>query len=299
MVDKGEEPIDYIPGVPPIRIVDIPTCFYGKGLKVLDRSLEAISWLPKAQYLLLPSIYELESPVIDALKSKIPIPVYHIGPTIPHLKIQSLNANSSEIDTIQLDWLNKQPNGSVLYVSNGSLHSPSKAQIEEIAAGLRESGVRYFWVGREECLKLKENCGEMGMVVPWCDQLDVLCHSSIGGFWSHCGWNSTSEALFAGIPLLTFPIYWDQVTNSKMIVEDWKIGWKVKRGFGDEVLVKREEIAELLRRFMDVENEEEVKEMRKRAKQIRDICRKAVGKGGSSHTHMEDFVNDLSKSKMF
>ncbi|KAK9940882.1 hypothetical protein M0R45_017518 [Rubus argutus] len=63
--------------------------------------------------------------------------------------------------------------------------------------------------------RLQEVCGGVGFVVPWCDQLRVLCHSSVGGFWSHYGWNSAKEAVFAGVPLLTF-------------VEDWKIGWRVK-----------------------------------------------------------------------
>lgn len=94
-------------------------------------------------------------------------------------------------------------------------------------------------------------------MVTWCDQLRVLSHPSLGGFWSHCGWNSTSEAVFAGLPVLTFPIYWDQVTNSKMVVEDWKIGWKVKKGKGDEeVLVRREEIMGIVKRFMDLEIKE-------------------------------------------
>ncbi|GMN75704.1 hypothetical protein TIFTF001_056471 [Ficus carica] len=134
------------------------------------------------------------------------------------------------------------------------------------------------------------------MVVPWCDQLRVLCHPSVGGFWSHCGLNSTSEAAFAGVAVLTFPIFWDQVTNSKMVVEDWKMGWKVKRGLGDEeVLVGREEIKEVVRRFMD-EEREEVRGMRRRAGEVSGVRRRAVGKGGSSYEHIEAFLNDLCQS---
>ena len=166
--------------------------------------------------------------------------------------------------------------------------------MEEIAIGLRESGVRYLWVGREDSGRLSEDCGENGIVVPWCDQLRVLSHPSVGGFWSHCGWNSTSEAVFAGLPVLTFPIYWDQVTNSKTIVEDWKIGWKVKKGKGDEeVVVRREEIKEIVRRFMDVGREEVVRDMRKRAKELGDVCERAVRKGGSSDIHIDAFINDI------
>lgn len=297
----GNELVDYIPGLPPTRIADLPTCLYGKGNQILNKALESISTTEtKAQYLLLASPYELEQQVIDALTTKLsPFPVYHIGPNIPYYKLDSPNyssRNTSHAD--HSEWLDKQPRGSVLYVSQGSLFSTSKAQMEEITSGLRDSGVRYFWVGREEHSRLRENCGGgNGMVVPWCDQLRVLCHPSIGGFWSHCGWNSTSEAAFAGVPMLNFPIYWDQVTNSKMVVEDWKMGWKVKRGFGDEeVLVGRQEIAGIVRRFMDVEKEEEVRDMRRRACELRDTCRRAVGKGGSSDAHIEAFLNDICQN---
>ena len=78
------------------------------------------------------------------------------------------------------------------------------------------------------------------MVVAWCDQLRLLCHSSVGGFWTHCGWSFV--ILFAGVPLLCQPIVMDHVSICKFIMEDWKVGWKVVREKGLENLV-REEIA--------------------------------------------------------
>ncbi|GFZ07096.1 hypothetical protein Acr_19g0000330 [Actinidia rufa] len=94
--------------------------------------------------------------------------------------------------------------------------------------GFHDSGVRYLWVARDKMSRLKEDCGEAGMVVPWCDQLKVLCHSSVGGFWTHCGWNSTLENVFAGVLMLALPLSMDQFLSSKFVVEDWKIGWRVR-----------------------------------------------------------------------
>jgi UDP:flavonoid glycosyltransferase YjiC (YdhE family) len=286
--------VDYIPGVSSTRIADLPTCLYGKGLKVLHRALEAVSWVPKAHCLLLPSVYELEAQVIDALKQNVAVPIYHIGPSIPYFKLEeNSSAKSSGTDASYLEWLDLQPRGSVLYVSQGSLHSVSNAQMEEIAAGLRDSGVRFFWVTRGETSRINELCGEMGLLVPWCDQLRVLCHPSIGGFWSHCGWNSTSEAVFAGLPMLTFPIYWDQVTNSKVVVEDWKIGWRVKKEVESENLVGREEIARLVKGFMDSESDEG-KELRRKARELQKICRQAIQKGGSTDASIDAFISEMS-----
>ncbi|XP_021810555.1 UDP-glycosyltransferase 87A2-like isoform X2 [Prunus avium] len=189
-----------------------------------------------------------------------------------------------------------QPKHSVLYISLGSFLSVSKAQMDEIVAGVQNSGARFLWVARGDASKLKDGVGDKGLVVSWCDQLRVLCHDSIGGFWSHCGWNSTLEAVYAGVPILTCPIFGDQILNAKKIVEDWKIGCRVlkkkKKGFEEEDLVTREEIVQLVQRFMDLESKEG-NEMRERAKQLQETCQGAIAKGGSSDTNLNAFIKDV------
>ncbi|KAH6832683.1 UDP-Glycosyltransferase superfamily protein [Perilla frutescens var. hirtella] len=284
--EEGEvKLVDYIPGVPPMRITDLPTPIYGKGHEVLPQALQAIHSLPKAQYLLFTSVYELESQVIDALRQTIPLKIYSLGLAIPSFNVESSCLSS------YLKWLDAQPHDSVLYISQGSFLSVSNAQLEEIIIGVRASGVRFLWVGRGEGgAHFEEKCGGRGLVVPWCDQLRVLSHPSVGGFWSHCGWNSTKEGAFAGLPMLTFPIFWDQVTNSKMIVEDWKFGLRVKE---DESLVRGDEIAELVVRLMDSERPEAM-ERRRRAKEMQEICKNAGDVGGSSHADVMAFIRDIS-----
>ena len=164
--------------------------------------------------------------------------------------------------------------------------------MDEIAVGLQQSGVRFLWVVRGEAARIKDICGEMGMVVAWCDQLRVLSHDSVGGFWSHCGWNSVVEGVFSGLPFLTFPLVMDQHCNGKLIVEDWKIGWRVRRELGKEVLVKRDEIACLVKKFMDLESNEG-NEMRRRARELQEICQQAITKGESSYTNLEAFARDI------
>lgn len=112
------------------------------------------------------------------------------------------------------------------------------------------------------------------------------------GFWSHCGWNSTLEAVCAGLPVLTCPIFWDQIPNGKQIVEDWRTGYRVKR---KEHLVGREEIAGLVQRLMNVESKEG-KEMRERAKQLQETCQGAIAKGGSSDSNLYAFIKDISQA---
>lgn len=286
--EKEQLVINYIPGIPSIRIADLPTPLHSKGREVLPRALEAINLVPKAQYLLFASVYKLESQVLDALTQKLPLKIYTLGPAIPYFDIESSRLGKPDY----MKWLDDQPVASVLYISQGSFLSVSNAQLEEIIAGVRSSGVRFLWVARGEINGLEEKNGSRnGLVVQWCDQLRVLSHPSVGGFWSHCGWNSTKEGAFAGVPMLTFPIFWDQVTNSKMIVDDWRIGLRVNKE--DESVVMRDDVARIVVRVMDSESEEG-KERRRRAREIRDICKSACARGGSSETDVSAFVRDIS-----
>ncbi|KAF7154083.1 hypothetical protein RHSIM_Rhsim01G0240500 [Rhododendron simsii] len=264
--ERGNELVNYIPGIPPTRIADLPTAFYGDGLKLVHIPCEAVSQVPKAQYLLLTSIYELESQTIDAIKAAIPTPIYSIGPSIPYFRLgdnSSLSIDSQNGESSYVQWLDSQPESSVLYISQGSFLSVSRTQMDEIIAGVDMSGVRFLWVARGDASRIKEGCG----------------------------------GVFAGIPFLTYPIIWDQIPNSKTIVEDWKIGWKVRRGMGEEEhLVTREEIAEIVQRFMDLESDEG-KEMRGRAKELKEVCRRAISKGGSADTAIDAFIQDISRRR--
>ena len=294
--ERGHEIVDYIPGISTIQVADLPSFFGGEGRKTLNIALEAVSRVSKAQYLLSTSVYEIESQVFDALKAKFPFPVYPIGPSIPYFQLQSSSSSHSN-GAEYLKWLDSQPKGSVLYISLGSFLSVSSAQLDEFVAGVRGSDTRYLWVARDNISKIKDGCGDTGFVVSWCDQLRVLCHPSISGFWSHCGWNSTLEALFSGVPMLTCPIFWDQTPNSKQIIEDWKIGHRVKKSrkmANNQNLVTRDEISGLVKRFMDTESSDG-KIMRTRVKELQEACRKAIAKGGSSDTNLDAFIKDISQ----
>lgn len=176
-----------------------------------------------------------------------------------------------------------------------SFLSVSGAQMDEIDSALNTSGIRYLWVARGEASRLKEKCGDEGLLGALVCQLKVLSHSSVGGFWSHCGWNSILEALFAGVPLRTFPLFLDQVPNRSQIVDEWRNGWKVERSeLESEVLVRKEEIAELVGRFMDVESREG-KEIKERARELKGVCCQAIAKGGSSDVNLDAFLRDIAK----
>ncbi|XP_047977826.1 UDP-glycosyltransferase 87A1-like [Salvia hispanica] len=294
--ERGEERIGYIEGIESIRLIDIPSIAYLKDQRLINLVRRIFHNLTKAQYLLISSIYELESQVMEALNQEFSFPIYTFGPAIPYLnleKVTALSTNKSDDDQLYFDWLNSQPPSSVLYVSLGSFLSVSAEQMDEIADGLRASGVSFLWVARGEAKRLQQRCGEAaGKVVPWCDQLRVLCHPSIGGFWTHGGWNSTMECLFGGKPMICFPIILDQTTIRKHVVEDWKIGVDSKKDLAPGDILRSGKITEIVKKFMDADSSER-REMVGRAREFREVIRQAVSEGGSSLTNLASLLDHI------
>ncbi|XP_030524111.1 UDP-glycosyltransferase 87A1-like [Rhodamnia argentea] len=279
--EKGEEMVDCIPGIPPTRLTDLVR---GKSEQMMQRLRPMFNWVRRARFLLLSSVYEIESHTVDALKPSLSFPIYTVGPSIPYFALEDNPRSNSDSNYIT-KWLDRQPGSSVLYLSLGSFLSVSSSKMEEIAAGLRDSNVRFLWVVGNEASRLKELLprGDMGIMVPWCDQLWALSHPSVGGFWTHCGWNSIQEGIYLGLPFLAYPIAFDQGHNCRLVVDEWKVGWRVGEG----------DIGGLLRKFMDMDDEES-RELRRRAEHLRELCRHAIGPHGSSMTNICAFVRDIS-----
>lgn len=101
------------------------------------------------------------------------------------------------------DWLNSKRDGTVLYISFGSLVNLSKQDILEIAQGILISKVTFIWVLRHDILVsgernilplgFEEETTGRGLIVPWCSQLAVLSHPAVAGFLTHSRWNSILE----------------------------------------------------------------------------------------------------------
>jgi len=80
----------------------------------------------------------------------------------------------------------------------------------------------------------------------------------------------------------------DQTIDSKVIVEDRKVGWRVKEDNEVNTLVEKDEIVMLLQKFMDLDSEF-VNEIRERSKTLWQICCRAITNGGSCCNGFECF----------
>ena len=173
--------------------------------------------------------------------------------------------------------------------------------MEEIACGLLDCGRPFLWVirakenGEEEKLSCREKLEQRGMIVPWCSQVEVLSHPSLGCFVTHCGWNSTLESLVLGVPMVAFPQWSDQGTNAKLIEDVWKTGVKVT--VNKDGIVEGDEIKRCLE--LVVGDGERREAIRRNAKKWKELAMEATNEAGSSsYINLKAFVDEIGEGNL-
>lgn len=195
------------------------------------------------------TIEELDKVGLSYFRRKFRRPVWAIGPINLPVNGRAQTGKNGGIDTEScLQFLNSKPPSSVLYISFGSQSTISASQMMQLAKALHKSKKSFIWVVRpplgfdinadfraEEWLpenfkKQMENENRGVIVEKWAAQVEILSHKSVGGFMSHCGWNSVLESLSRGVPLLGWPLAAEQFYNAKMLVEIAEVCVEVARG---------------------------------------------------------------------
>ncbi|CAN1749060.1 UDP-glycosyltransferase 74E2 [Linum perenne] len=201
-----------------------------------------------------------------------------VGPTIPtaylgkeessktttEYGLSLFNQTGSQASITQ--WLDSKPLGSIIYAS----------------LVVRES----------EQDKLPPNFTSNNatcLIVDWCHQLEILAHPSVGCFVTHCGWNSTIEAISIGVPMVTLPVWVDQPTNAKFVGDLWRVGARANANITSEV-VTRDEIRRGIKEVMDGESGEEI---RRNVEKWKRSAHEAVADGGSSSRNIDEFVTTI------
>ncbi|KAL1200778.1 UDP-glycosyltransferase 88A1 [Cardamine amara subsp. amara] len=230
-------PTLHIPGVPPIKGSDMPKAVLERDDEVYDAFIMICKQLSKSSGIIINTFDKLENRAIKAITEELCFRnIYPIGPLI--IQGRTGDNHGNNVDSC-LSWLDSQPEQSVVFLCFGSLGLFSKEQLKEIAVGLEKSGQRFLWVVRNppELQNQTEpdlnsllpegflnRTGNRGMVVKsWAPQVTVLNHKAVGGFVTHCGWNSILESICAGVPMVAWPLYAEQRFNRVVIVEEIKI----------------------------------------------------------------------------
>ncbi|XP_016514126.1 nuatigenin 3-beta-glucosyltransferase-like [Nicotiana tabacum] len=255
---------------------------------------------------------------------------WHIGPlslfinNLECVKISKEISNSnSSTDPWKgysdcLNWLEKQEHNSVLYVNFGSMVRFPNDQLSEIALALEAANCPFIWVVREQEKNqedgenghfnwwpngFKENIVEknkMGLIIQgWAPQVLILKHRSIGGFLTHCGWNSILEALTVGLPLITWPLFSENFYSEKLLeqlglgigvgADVWNSGFIVS-----SPVVSKEKLELAIKCLMC--DSEKSREIRQNAKLMAEKLKSAAEEGGSSHSQLIALIEEIKSS---
>ncbi|XP_059073563.1 UDP-glycosyltransferase 91C1-like [Cryptomeria japonica] len=191
---------------------------------------------------------ELEREYVDYLQTVIARPVLPMGILLPDLPPPPTADRC-------LAWLDLQHPRSVVFVSYGSECILTSQELAALALGLEESEVPFLCVVlRQMAVALPQGFvqrtqGRGLLVTEWVPQLHILSHSSVGAFLTHCGWNSVTEGLRFGVPLVTSPLQHEQSLNAKLIAEELKLGVEIRRNEEDDSFSK-EEVSKAVRTLM-------------------------------------------------
>ncbi|KAK1322373.1 UDP-glycosyltransferase 88A1 [Acorus calamus] len=307
--ELGQTPLD-IPGLPPLPAIDMPLPILDRDDPAYEGFLYFSHQLSKAKGIILNSFESLEPRALKSISDGLhvpnapPIPVHCIGPLIMSEK-RGVGGDGC------LKWLDAQPEKSVVFLCFGSLGLFSAEQLREIALGLERSGHRFLWVVRSPPLTAEqsklvsatpepdldallppgfvERTKERGLVMKsWAPQAAVLSHGSVGGFVTHCGWNSVLEAICGGVAMVAWPLYAEQRMNRVFLVEEMKLAIPID-GF-DRGMVGAMEVERRVRQLMSDDGG-----LRERVLRAKHQAIAALSEGGSSNSVLVGLVKEWKK----
>ncbi|KAM7488320.1 hypothetical protein LguiB_025804 [Lonicera macranthoides] len=297
----------------PVPVKVLPSVVFNKsgGSQLI---ISAARRLRETKGIMLNTFAELETHAlmalaVDGCKGKVPH-LYPVGPVL------DLKANQPGPEDPVIKWLDDQPDKSVVFLCFGTMGCFDEDQIKEIARGLEQSGHRFLWSLRQltspgevpgeykdpsQVLPegFLERTARTGKVIGWAPQVAVLSHMAVGGFVSHCGWNSILESMWCGVPMATWPLYAEHQLSAFEMVKEWGMGVEIRLDYRKDFLstnntvevVTGEEVEAGIRGLM----EEGGSEVRKKVAEMMKKSRVAMEEGGSSYTSIGYFIEDVLK----
>ncbi|XP_065879037.1 UDP-glycosyltransferase 88B1-like [Euphorbia lathyris] len=294
-----------VPGTTTIGSEHVPTFMLDSSLNIYKDLIETANLMAESAGIIVNTFEFLERKAVKALEEGKCTP-YHVPPPPIYCVGPLLFTDETKEQHESLVWLDSQPDRSVVFLCFGSQGTviPSASQLKEIAIGLENSGVRFVWVvrnppeedGEEPNLEnllpegfLERSNGRGIVVKSWAPQSEILNHESVGGFVTHCGWNSILETVCAGVPMLAWPLYAEQKMNKMFLVDDMKLALPIiqsKNGW-----VSAEELEERLIELMKSEKGDII---RKQVLDSREVAMKAMSDGGSSNLAINRLIRGLN-----
>lgn len=305
-----------VPGIPPFPATHAILPVMERGDAAYHGFLRVCGDLCRADGVIVNTFRSLEPRAVDAVvagectPTGVPAPKVHcIGPLIKSGEVAAAGGGEC------LPWLDAQPERSVVFLCFGSIGRFGAEQIREVAAGLEAGGHRFLWVVRappsaDPAKKFDRppepdldallpegflaRTKDRGLVVrSWAPQRDVLAHAAVGGFVTHCGWNSVLEAVMAGVPMLAWPLYAEQRLNRVFLEDELRLAVAVEGYDSDTGVVPAAEVAAKVRWLMESDGG---RALRERTHEAMRQAKDALREGGESEAMLAALVDAWKKT---
>ncbi|KAL3697624.1 hypothetical protein R1sor_011700 [Riccia sorocarpa] len=304
-----------LPGLPLMRVLDLPPSLLKNNPlnAVVD---ENAKFLNRSQHIIMHSFHELESRGCSELgklltanaaatkNEKVPHvctvgPLFSLDSYSPEIKDPN---NEEERVKACIEFLDSQPQSSVVYVGFGVEIGLSREQILELIDGLERSKQPFLCVlhpsekdhnpGAEDPFSVipadyKQRIRGRGLFVEWSPQRTILSHPSTGAFMSHCGYGSVLEAASFGIPMLAWPWQYEQFVHCRFVVDELGTGFEVRPGRVAGEFVEKKDVEKAIKTLF---HSKEGLMVRERALEMKERAKRSIGKDGSSTKNMQILI---------
>ncbi|KAI3695163.1 hypothetical protein L1987_78152 [Smallanthus sonchifolius] len=240
-----------------IRLRDFPSFIRTTDINdfLLNHVMTQSEALPRASAVVLNTFDALEQDSVNPLTTLNP-KIFTVGPLhlmqhVHNERLKHVGSNIWKQDTSCVSWLDTKDSDSVVFVNFGSITIMTKEQLIEFGWGLANSKKDFFVDNQARHCRAQR------------------CRVATG-----C----------SGVPVLCWPFFAEQQTNSRYCCVEWGIGMEIVTD------VKREVVAAQVREMIDGKHGEV---MKKNSIEWKKKAEEAVGVNGSSCLKFDKLVDLL------
>ncbi|CAE6369388.1 unnamed protein product [Rhizoctonia solani] len=307
----------YLPFVPPFMAYLAPRAtnmIKNVGAVVCCTTSEMVFRVYSAEDTLAHSV-RVQEPISAAslfTAFKNPITPFFIGPAVDLVSPHQPDPDSPVTQFLDRAYTEKGAH-SVVYVAFGTVFFPLPNSMSHLMAALDEipkAGLRFIFAlssahaGVDQSWMDSHIKAGNAIFPEWTNQTAVLEHPSIHYFLSHGGWNSSTEALVRGVPMIFWPFIGDQPTNAMQIAGVHDCGFELvqvrtgpakstayRNGAEIEIVGTDEAVRDEMRHVLKLSKGPRGEHQRINIKTLGRVIAESLGPGGSGDVGLENFGN--------
>ncbi|KAH7332789.1 hypothetical protein B0J17DRAFT_146256 [Rhizoctonia solani] len=304
-----------IPGIPPFyeweaATQDLP--FMGP---IMGYLLERFKNMFKhADTVVCGTTFEYEPITASAVSSAFKITPFFIGPSVDLTSPHQPDPESPVTQFLDRAYT-EQGAHSVIYIAFGTFFFPPPSSMSLLMAAMDEipkAGFKFIFARSSERAQLDQAWMDMHVqagnaIFPeWTNQTAVLEHPAMHYFLSHGGWNSCTEAIVRGIPMIFWPIMGDQPLDAMQIANVHDCGFELlqvrtgpaqsvayQNGTDVKIVGTEDAVREEMRRIIALSKGPRGEHQRANMRLLGKVVADSLGSGGSGDMGLERFGKGL------